>query len=243
MGTKAPISTARNKYHEEAKEFCIYTPLDVSYFIYDLVRGYKFSRVLDVCCGEGNLSKPFEKSKYQTIGIDIRENLSFSPGEFINANFIKTSEECASQVSLIGKREITGLTPTQIEYLKLFNPELVISNPPFNDCPGRKLYPFEVLKKIIEIYGHKKPIVLFTLMGFRLNRRYGAERETDLERLFENGLDLTSIISMPIDAFFPGSKSKGQQWEILIFNMPGLKPHYWYTLKTRNNMIKKYGLD
>jgi len=215
MATSA-INVKKNNYHDNPKDFCIYTPPDICNFLYDISSPYHCSNILDICCGSGNLSKPFFDKGKKLVGIDV-EDVGYKYGQFIQRNFLKPHPE---------------------DYkFKYFKADLIISNPPFNGCPGRKLFSYEILKRILQVFGLQKPIILFTLMGLRLNRRYGAKREGELEEFFEKGLELSSIISMPIDAFSPGSKTKGQQWEILCFNMPKLKPHYWYSKKLREKYL------
>jgi len=202
------INVTKNKYHQNPKEYRIYTPLDISYFIYEFIGGHGYNNIIDICCGDGSLSVPFQTTAKTIVGIDT-EITGYTYGEFIKYDFIKHKRFN--------------------KYLKEKNIDLVLCNPPWNHCDGRKLYPYEFLKKIIEVFDIKIPIVLFTPMGLRLNRRYGAKRGKKLKALFKNGLALTSNISMPIDAFCPGNKKKGQQWEILIFNIHGIPASYWYT--------------
>jgi hypothetical protein len=98
-------------------------------------------------------------------------------------------------------------------------PDLVLCNPPFNGCAGRQLYPEVFLRHILKLFG-PMPTVLFTPMGFRLNQRRKSERW----KWCRDGLvDITSIISLPLD-LFPGVEFHA---EILIFNRPGLKSHYF----------------
>ncbi len=98
-------------------------------------------------------------------------------------------------------------------------PDLVLCNPPFNNAPARELYPEVFLRKIFGLFGEATSVVLFVPMGFRLNIRNTSQRWQWLSRMD----NISSIISLPIDCF--GIK---YHTEILIFNIKGLKPHYFW---------------
>ena len=104
--------------------------------------------------------------------------------------------------------------------------DLVLCNPPFNNFPRKnnKLYPEVFLKKIFSIAGKDCPVFFFTPIGLRLNTRLASSR---LEWL--SALNLTSVISLPLDSYGPGVAIHS---EILVFNCPRLKPHYTYHPKT-----------
>jgi type I restriction-modification system DNA methylase subunit len=53
-------NTKLNNYHQKPKASNIQTPLEVSKFIYELLRDKidKGGVILDPCCGQGNLLKP-----------------------------------------------------------------------------------------------------------------------------------------------------------------------------------------
>lgn len=235
------LNVSRNDYIKNPKEFDIFTPPEICYFIQDVVSINKYEKILDVCCGSGNLSVPFSQSETppELIGVDVIDHSSTYPGKFMQFDFanIKDKKELA-KMSTEDKEEDLKDYLNNCDYLKIFSPQFVLCNPPWNKCPGKKLYPFEIAKKVFELFGPKTPMVLFTPMGLRLNRRYGAKRARELESLIERGCEITSICSMPIDAFFPGNKEKGQQWEILFFNVENIKPHYWFTEKLK----EKYSL-
>lgn len=99
-------------------------------------------------------------------------------------------------------------------------PQLVLCNPPFNGSQGRKLYPEVFLRRIFDLFGPKVPVVLFAPMGFRLNQRKKSKR---WKWLREEAGSITSIISLPLD-IFPDVEFHN---EILIFNVPRLKAHYF----------------
>ena len=98
-------------------------------------------------------------------------------------------------------------------------PDLILCNPPFNGATGRKLYSEVFLRQIVELFNNKVPVVLFTPMGFRLNLTVNSSRWNWLI----STIDISSIISLPKNCF----NEVIFHTEILIFNMPKLKPHYF----------------
>lgn len=101
-----------------------------------------------------------------------------------------------------------------------FTPDLILCNSPFNGAPGKQLYPEVFLKRIFELFGVEIPIVLFVPMGFRLNQRKKSKR---WQWLRDCGAEITSIVSLPLNIF----EDVEFHSEILIFNIKGLKPHYF----------------
>lgn len=114
-----------------------------------------------------------------------------------------------------------------IQAWSLSYPDMVICNPPFNGADGRKLYPEVFLRQIIRLFGATVPIVLFAPMGFRLNQRKKSKR---WQWVRDNGPEITSIVSLPLDVF----DNVKFHSEILMFNIPTVKPHYWLD---RNYMV------
>ncbi len=99
-------------------------------------------------------------------------------------------------------------------------PDLILCNPPFNGATGQQLYSEVFLARIIELFGAKVPTVIFTPMGFRLNQRRKSKR---WKWLRDCKAEITSVISLPLDIF----KDVEFHSEILIFNVPGIRPHYF----------------
>lgn len=199
----------RNNFYKRQKTATIYTPSAVSEFIYSLVASKvdKTKPVLDPCVGSGSLLKPFKKNGFKVIGIDIEEQ-----------NFPRTRV-----------RNYLAVEKDEIE-----TPSLVIMNPPFNidrktknyvkqHYGGRPLLPEVWLQKAIELFGKKIPMVLFTPYGLRLNQMVDSKRWIK----FTSGAypEIRSIISLPKDIY------EGVMFhsEILIFNILGLKGHYFYS--------------
>ena len=199
----------RNDFYTEQKKATIYTPAPVAKFIHHIVQDKipKNSLILDPAVGAGALLYPFET--YKTLGIDI-EYQGFE--NTITKNFLK------------------------IKKGELHTPSLIICNPPFNidyktkqyiqqNYAGRPLLPEIWLQKILELFGKDIPIILFTPYGFRLNQQTNSKRW----QKFTNSEypEITSIISLPKN-IFEGILFHS---EILIFNIHGLKGHYFYTEK------------
>lgn len=98
--------------------------------------------------------------------------------------------------------------------------DLIVCNPPFNLGVGKKLGSEVFLEKILSLLTKSTPIVLFVPMGFRLNQRKTSKR---WKWLRDNCPPITSIISLPLDIF----ENVAFHSEILIFDAPKLKPHYF----------------
>lgn len=190
-----PYTVSRNKYHKNKKNSTIYTPPKVSEYLYEILHTeINPSVILDPSIGRGSLVKLWEHETRTIIGVDIDRNSENYCEIFIHSKFEK-------------------LTSWPFEI-----PDLILSNPPFNGAGSNKLYSEVFLRKIVELFGNKVPIVLFAPMGFRLNQTLRSSRWNWLKETVE----ISSIISLPCDCF---DKVKFHI-EILIFNIPKLKPHY-----------------
>jgi type I restriction enzyme M protein len=101
-------------------------------------------------------------------------------------------------------------------------PQLILCNPPFNGY-GQKLGSEVWLEKIIELFGRDIPVALFVPAGFCLNLTLESERH----RKFDQGEypPISSRITLPKNIF----PSVVFHSEILIFNIPNLQPHYFYS--------------
>jgi len=132
-----------NNYHLKPKNSTIYTPKEVSQFIFELLKDkVQNGTILDPCSGQGSLLSPWKKAGYLTWGIDLDP----------------TSNADA-------KMDFFTCKP----YASEWNDEvgLVLCNPPFNGYKGQAAA--EVwLDKIIELFGKDIPIVLFAPYNFRL---------------------------------------------------------------------------
>ncbi|NIZ46788.1 hypothetical protein PVA44_04110 [Entomospira nematocerorum] len=198
----------RNNFYKEQKNATVYTPQRASEFLFSILERYipVSGYVLDPCVGKGSLIEPFKRAGYAYMGIDIEDQ---------------------------------GFPSTIIEnYLTLdYNffaesPSLVVMNPPFNvdqktksyikeHYSGRPLLPEVWLMKTIELFGTKIPMVLFTPYGFRLNQSQNSKRWRKF--ILGHYPEISSIISLPKDVF-DGILFHS---EILIFNVDGLKAHYF----------------
>ena len=187
-----------NNYYSNPKNSTIYTPKEVSEFIFNLLKDkVKRGIILDPCCGQGSLLQPWKEAEYRTWGIDIDPNSSADV-----------------------KMDFFTCEPYESEWVD--ENSLVICNPPFNGAYP-KLAPELWLDKIIELFGKDIPLVLFVPAGFRLNLTLASKRHAK----FEQGQypPISSIITLPKN-IFAGIIFHS---EILIFNIPNLQPHYFYS--------------
>ena len=198
----------RNNFYDTQKTSTVYTPAAVSRFIFNRIHD-KIDQdkvVFDPCVGAGSLLKPFQEAGFDTIGIDIVDQ-DF-PGTRV-MNYLE-----------LKKHEIEPVS-------------LVVMNPPFNldektkgyvkkHYEGRPLLPEVWLQKTIALFSKDVPIVLFTPYGLRLNQMLSSKRW----KKFVSGEypEICSIISLPKDVF-DGILFHS---EILLFNIRGLKGHYFY---------------
>ena len=198
----------KNNYHQKPKNSNIYTPPEVSQFIFELLKDkiLKDSLILDPCSGRGSLLAPWKKVGFETTGIDIAEN---STAE-LKLDFLDK-----------GLSTATKLFEPCYQSMRFDKCFLILCNPPFNGY-GQKLGSEVWLDKIIELFGKQIPLVLFAPMGFRLNGKKQGKRWTK----FTNNKypPISSIISLPRDIFAEVEFHS----EILIFNIPNLSPHYFY---------------
>jgi type I restriction enzyme M protein len=220
-----PLTTKRNKYYQNPKDSSVMTPKGVADFLY-LLTYHLFVNVddfivLDPCCGSGNLLAPF-KHKTETIGIDLEsQQFEVPPDLFVKHNFLD-----------IEKGKVYPAIGEESDYdLILDKPGLVLCNPPFNTYEdnrtwmkehnlGKALLPEVFADKIFELYGDDVRLILFVPMGMRLNQRTFSKRWRKMRDKYP---DISSIISLPLN-IFPNVEFHN---EILIFNIDGLKPHYF----------------
>lgn len=205
--------TDRNNYRQKPKNSTIYTPPQVSQFIFELLKDKVWdwrstynrgSLVLDPCSGKGNLLEPWKKGEYlekgyPVIGMDTDPN---SVADW--------------------KTDFLLLTPTDF-YQKFKKPVLVLCNPPFNGY-GNKLGSEVWLDKIIELFGKEIPLVLFTPMGFRLNSKKSLETElaenidegiSEINRL-ENQLLATNKKKLELQQKLSSERSKNAHLELKL---------------------------
>ena len=198
----------RNNFYKNEKTATVCTPDYVSDFLFSILAPEieKDGLVVDPCVGAGALLKPWKKRGYRTIGIDI-ERQGY-PGTIVK-NYLE-----------VVHGELEG------------KPSLVIMNPPFNidgktkdyikaHYGGRPLLPEIWFQKALELFGTGVPIAMFTPYGFRLNQ---SESSSRWRKFIEGSYpEITSIVSLPKDVFYPILFHS----EVLIFNIPKLKAHYF----------------
>ena len=203
----SPLTTLRNRYFDNKKSNDIKTPFFICEFLCELLYPYldKKKLIIDVGCGDGRLSQGFKH--WTVLGIDIKKSRKLKLKNFFKLDFLKMNVTCL---------------PSMGDYNCLLNPALVIFNPPFNNkSTGKKLIPELWIRKTFEIWGDKVPLVSFVPMGFRLNQRTYSKRW----KYFRDDCkaNITSIVSLPLNVF-PNVEFHA---EILIWNLPRLKAHYW----------------
>ena len=98
--------------------------------------------------------------------------------------------------------------------------DLCIMNPPFNIGKGRQLAVEVFMDKVIDLCSKDIQIVMICPMGFRLNQRHKSKR---LKKMMNIYPQISSIISLPVDTF----DETLYHSEIVCYNMPFLKPHYF----------------
>jgi len=187
------LTVKRNDYRRNPKSSTVYTPPGLARFLFDLLDCDRFQTVLDPAIGTGRLTNPWYDAGYHVIGVDIVDH----------------KPRCHQFI--LGRYE---------DISEIESPDLVVCNPPFNGCEGKRLYPEIFLAHTFELFGVGQPVVLFAPMGLRLNQRKHSARWRWLR---ESKARITSIIDLPLD-IFPGVEFHA---EILVFNIDGLRPHYF----------------
>jgi len=125
-------------------------------------------------------------------------------------------------INVYGKRVSKPFVQGRFEDIERWDhlqPDLILCNPPFNSDGQRLMYPEVFLRKIVELFGRRIPTVLFVPMGFRLNQRQDSDRWHWLRETVE----ISSILTLPLDIFTDVEFHN----EVLFFNFPRLKPHYF----------------
>lgn len=213
-----PLSTSRNKYHQNVKDSTVYTPEGVCNFLHELLWGHvawMHGDLVDCSVGSGNLVRPFlDQRDVRFVGYDIDDHPDRPAAiEFRKENFLSVARG-------------DDWRPCG----------LAVCNPPFNtdrrnkdwlakNKLGKALLPELFALKVFELWGSGTPLVLFTPMGFRLNLRRKSTRQ---RRFLEDcKAQITSIISLPLDIFSTEGHPVEFHNEILIWNVRNLKPHYW----------------
>jgi hypothetical protein len=237
-----PLTTARNKYHQNIKNSTVFTPPNVAQFIFDkAVRPLYIQRnqnitssttvitetgkilthpgpfcVLDPAIGGGALVKPFCAYPMKNIyiaGYDIDDYSPFPCDNFYKTNFMAMDQRLTRK------------------------PDLIICNPPFNtdkrnkdwlkaNKMGKALLPEVFADKVFELYPDT-PFIMITPMGFIYNQRKKSDRWRKYSKDITN--TISSTLMLPLDAF-PGVEF---HCCVLCFNFPEglLKPFYWFEEK------------
>lgn len=198
------MAIMNSKENKGLKECRVYTPKILVEIIKYIIDTSKLNPkvILEPSIGEGDLIKPF-KNNTKIIGVDIDEKGKNHCDTFYHTDFEKLELD-----------------------KKLENVEAIISNPPFNGHPSRKLYPEVFLRKAIELFGKDIPIIMIVPHGVRFNQKINSSR---MKWMAEN-INITSTITLPLDIF----PNVAFHTEILFINIPNLKPHYYF-----NNVVEE----
>lgn len=197
----------RNNFYKNEKKSTIYTPVNTSNFLFSILEKHinKSGLVFDPCVGKGSLLSPFKKAGYRVLGVDVEDQ---------------------------GFEDTIVMDYLMMEKGFLETPSLVLMNPPFNiedktrafikeKYGSRPLLPEIWLMKTLELFEKDVPIVMFTPYGFRLNQSFKSKRwQNFINHVYP---EIKAIISLPKD-LFDGILFHS---EILIFNINGLKGHYF----------------
>ena len=184
----------KNNYVSKPKNSTIYTPEQVSVYLYNVLSKHiQPEVVLDPAIGKGSLVIPWANGRY-IIGVDIDKQGKKYCNTFIHGKF------------------------EDIETWSHQTPDLIVCNPPFNGAEKRRLYPEVFLRHMVELFGNMTPMLMVVPIGMRTNICVKSNR---WQWMMKN-LDISSIITLPIDCFGPKFHT-----EILVFNVSGLKAHYF----------------
>jgi hypothetical protein len=189
----SPLSVKKNAYTDNRKDSCIYTPVRMAQQLFEIV--YPALMPTQVLdCGCGEWAL---SQPYIDAGANVT-GIDITP--------------CSSTATFILGDVLSTILPQT---------DLVVCNPPFNTQKGmRKLIPELWARHVFESLGYDQPLLLVTPMGLRLNQRKASKRYTWLR---DCGAEITSIISLPIDAF-PAVLFHA---EVVLFNIYQTKPHYF----------------
>lgn len=163
-------------FTKNPKKTTIYTPLNLSYFIFNKLKDFipPHSFILDPCVGKGSLLQPWKDAGYKTHGIDIDPNSK--------ANEIKDF----------------------LYYTKWTEPipSLIICNPPFNGS-FPKLAPEIWLDKLVEVFKLKEvpiPLAFFTTYQMRVCHSLESKR---YQKWLNTWPEISSILCLPDNIFKP----------------------------------------
>ena len=203
----------RNNFYKNEKKATIYTPIEVSEFLFEIVSPHIQKRkgiIFDPCVGSGSLLKPFKSAGYRVLGVDI-EDQGFPQTKVVNYLQL-TQQDITEKVSLVIMNPPFNIDAKTKEYIK-------------QHYGGRPLLPEVWLQKALELFGTNIPIVMFTPYGFRLNQ---TEQSTRWLKFYHKQYpEITSIVSLPKDVF----ENILFHSEVLCFNLPQLKGHYFVDTK------------
>lgn len=237
-----------NNYFDKPKKNTIFTPDIVSKKIADIIRLdsnlHDMQCVVDVCCGEGNLSRYIDIDG-QLWGVDIVEpdnKVQFDGiriEDYLKSDII-TKEELPADLILCNPPFNWGTYEGRKECLEhlnsLFSPTVVkeyfnlpLSKKDYKEIRRKyssDLLPEIFLKKIFDDFGKDVPLVLVTGIGLLLNNRIETKGKYKIKRYdYLRSIQdrISSTLILPLD-IFPNVKFHAC---VLFLNFEGLKPMYF----------------
>jgi hypothetical protein len=224
MGRSA-IANRENWDSQKPKNSTVATPLGLCHVLANLAWiGNQTNIILDLGCGDGRLGLAYKyfNPSATVIGIDIEWNTEGHPNkDWHLSNFIQTD--------WLTYEYPAGTLPT---------PDIVVMNPPWNNGKGKRVCVPELWSdRVWSSFGPKTKLVMISPMGFRLNQRRTSKRYKKYIGGIGNTPYITSILSLPIDAF------SGVLFhsEVLFWNMEMPFTHSWYNWEFVDQMEMDFG--
>ena len=174
------------------KDIIVHTPTELCEFIYKKVNRKPFTNILDVGAYDGALSKPWKKKKSSyIIGLDVIDAYSEQFNEFIHKDYLTTTADNYS-----------------------VKPDLIISNPPFND-----LMSWQYIQHTIKLFGSLIPIIMIVPNYLLDNSK---NRAGELEKL-----NITKIIKLDRQTFNGAAIHCSVVFINMHFSKPKLYEYYY----------------
>ena len=191
-----------NKNHANKKNSTVYTPSCITEFLHRMIiphiqKSGDSLKIFDPAIGKGALTKQLK-----------------SDGAYIVGNDIEDVSKYGVEADELYQGDFKGFDKPLNEI------DLVIFNPPFNGHPSKKLYPEVFLDKVFELCGYGVQTIIITPSALRNNQDIKSKRFRKMRDIYSQ---ITSTITLPLNIF----DGVALPTEILIFNVGGLKPHYF----------------
>ncbi len=234
-----------NNYIENPKESIIETPDPICELLFDTLKNKidKKTKIIDIGCKTGNLSRRFYENEWEVFGIDIDDYSKEFKGKFIQRDFFKINEDddiyqdnntdflILCNPPWNNPKKTNRLNDDEME--KAISDYFICYNKWDQDLFDKNFglkykwnnldyYPEMFMKKIFEVFGDKVKVVLLTIYGFLMNNGINSKR---YQWLRDSKFNITSILEIPKDAFMDQGVNIWNH--ILFFNINDLKP-VWF---------------